>query len=285
MRRRTRLSRNAWIVVAALTLSASTNAAELTPQTAAAWTAYIEATEQRILAEHASDRGFLAQDFENGAARARVLVRRGHVLVSQVETLDSTSSAIAVPSGAIHHWRGSIFISGMSLDDILRGVNRPLKEHELQEDVLESRVLERHGLESKVFLKLRRQKLVTVHYNTEHEVRYARHDRLRAWSRSVAIKIAELRNPGTLQEEERPIGNDLGFLWRLNAYWRYEEVDGGVFVECESVSLSRSIPAAVRWMVNPLVRQTARESMERTLTSLRARMRSSHEYQNVMAVQ
>ena len=77
---------------------------------------------------------------------------------------------------------------------------------------------------------------------------------------------------GHRQSAEHPIGNDRGFLWRLNSYWRYEEVDGGVIVECESVTLSRSIPSLVRWMVTPMVRSAARESMERTLTSMQTRL-------------
>jgi len=35
------------------------------------------------------------------------------------------------------------------------------------------------------------------------------------------------------------VGDDRGFLWRLNAYWRYEQVAGGVIAECESITLSR----------------------------------------------
>ena len=45
-----------------------------------------------------------------------------------------------------------------------------------------------------------------------------------------------------------------------------------MIVECESITLSRSIPSLVRWMVKPLIESAARESMERTLTSLRDRL-------------
>ena len=160
----------------------------------------------------------------------------------------------------------------MTLNDVLDGVQSPLRQEDLQEDVLESRVIERTADRMKVFLKLKRKKFVTVHYNTEHDMRYARRDSARASSRSVATKIAELADVGSPDEREQPIGNDRGFLWRLNSYWRYEEVDGGVIVECESVTLSRSIPSVVRWMVAPMIRSTARESMARTLTSMHTRL-------------
>ncbi len=42
-----------------------------------------------------------------------------------------------------------------------------------------------------------------------------------------------------LAKREKPEGKDRGFLWRLNSYWRYQQVDGGVLVECESLTLSR----------------------------------------------
>ena len=59
-------------------------------------------------------------------------------------------------------------------------------------------------------------------------------------ARSVATRIAELADVGTAQEHEKSADADSGFLWRLNAYWRYEAVPGGVIVECESVGKVRA---------------------------------------------
>ena len=257
-----------------IAMAAHAEAAELTPHTLAAWFAYVDATEQRIAAEQVSNRGFLLLDFDEEADRMREALRRGDVLVSRGETRDSADAVIDVPKGAIHHWRGGIFIPGVSLDDVLGRAQQPSASRELQDDVLEARVLEQRADGSRMFLKLRRTKIVTVHYNTEHDIRYVRHDGLRASSRSVATKIAELMHTGTPREEEKPVGNDRGFLWRLNSYWRYEQVEGGVIVECESVSLSRSVPFTLRWLVTPLILAAARESMERTLITLRTRTRS-----------
>jgi len=89
------------------------------------------------------------------------------------------------------------------------------------------------------------------------------------FSDSHSTKIAQLDNPDTPQERERPVGEDSGFLWRLNSYWRYEEADGGVYVECESVSLSRAIPFGFGWIIGSYVESVPRESLENTLTSIR----------------
>jgi hypothetical protein len=65
---------------------------------------------------------------------------------------------------------------------------------------------------------------------------------------------------------------DHGYLWRMNSYWRYQEVKGGVIVECESLTLSRSIPSLLEYMIRPLIKSVARESMKRTLESFRIRL-------------
>jgi hypothetical protein len=74
---------------------------------------------------------------------------------------------------------------------------------------------------------------------------------------------------GTAEARERPQGDDRGFFWRLNSYWRYEQVDGGVIVELESLTLSRDVPLGLRVVVEPLIDRVARESLGRTLESLR----------------
>jgi hypothetical protein len=81
-----------------------------------------------------------------------------------------------------------------------------------------------------------------------------------------------VENAGTRNERTLPEGNDHGYLWRLNSYWRYQQVDGGIMVELESLSLSRDIPFVFKPFVRPLVGRVARESVRRTLESLRTRL-------------
>ena len=247
---------------------AGLGAAELKDKTVAAWERYVEATERRIAAELEDGERFLAQDFGPEAARARRAVLAGEVLVDSMETRDADGRKIEVPSGAIHHWRGSILIPAVTLDEFLHGIMHEVGPEELKDDVLDSRLIASDGNRREVFLKLRRRSVVTVHYNTEHRVEYTRQGAGQASSRSVSTRIAELEDVGSPAEREKPIGRDRGFLWRLNAYWRYQQVEGGVIVECESVTLSRGIPAVVRWMVRPIINRTARSVMSETLGSM-----------------
>ena len=227
------------------------------------------ATEQRIAGELDDAGRFLAQDFRDEAAAARREVLAGRVRIDRLETRGADGERIRVPKGAVHHWLGSALIPGITLDELLDALIHEVEPEALQDDVIESRVLGRPGDDRlAVFLKLRRRQMVTVHYNTEHAVAYTRHRPGAASSRSVATRIAELEDAGTAGEREKPIGRDRGFLWRLNSYWRYRQVEEGVIVECESLSLSRGIPRLLRWMASPLINRAARDILSRTLRSM-----------------
>ena len=110
---------------------------------------------------------------------------------------------------------------------------------------------------------------MTAAYNTEHQIDFDKVSETRAVSRSISTRIAELRDVGTAREQEVSAGEDRGFMWRLCSYWRYDAVPGGVVLRLESLTLSRDVPWAVSPIASPLINRIARESMVRTLTSLR----------------
>lgn len=248
--------------------------AELKPETLLAWDKYVRLTEERICHELASEKGFFGHEFGrmNEARSTWKRVRSGQVMVARMETEDARGRTIRVPGGMIHHWRGTILIPSVRLEQVIHRLRYPDPAVPPQKDVLETRILERDEDSLRIYLKLVRKKIVTVAYNTEHLVRYRWHDPFRASSRSIATRIAELEKLHTPQEREKVPGHDRGFLWRLNSYWRYQQVEGGVVVECESLSLSRGYPVIFKPIVAPIVRSIARKSMKRTLASLRHRL-------------
>ena len=252
------------------------HAARLEPESLAGWTTYVHATERRLAHELGDGRRFLGIDFDSDAAAERKAVLGGQVVVRRLEVPGVNGRPIDVSSARVHHWRGAVFVPGATLADLLAELRRNAPPAG-QDDVLASRVLERGPDRMKVYLKLQRHKIVTVVFNTEHVVTFNTYGPSRASTVSVATKIAELENPGTAEARERPQGDDRGFLWRLNAYWRYEQVAGGVIAECESISLSRDAPALVRYVVEPVIESTARESIERALTAFRARFTAQPE--------
>ncbi len=261
-------------LAAALVLgSSAATAAELKPETVAAWNAYVQATEQRIDRELGAVAGFLVIDFQparQSAADRRALAA-GDLVLASMRTRDAAGRGIDVPSGTIEHWRGAVFVPGVSVDLVMEAL-RSGATLEGQQDVIEARVLERRGDSMRTWLKLRRKSIVTVTYATEHAVTLQRFAPGRAASRSVSTRIAELEQAGTSAERAKPEGRDSGFLWRLNSYWRYEERSDGVVVEVESLTLSRDVPLLVSPIVSPIVNRVARESLRRTLTGLRDRL-------------
>lgn len=250
---------------------AAARAAELQPRTVAAWDRYVAATEQRIAAEleHERPDRFLVRDFGDDAADARREILAGRIRIDRLETREAEGERIKVPKGAIHHWLGSALIPDVTLEEVLHALIYAVEPEELQDDVIESRVLGRTDDDRlELFLKLRSTQVITVHFNSEHTAAYSRHRPGRASSRTIANRIAELDGAGTTDEREKPVGRDRGFLWRLNTYWRYQEVDAGVIAEVESLSLSRGIPRLLGWMVSPLINRAARGTLSRTLVSM-----------------
>jgi hypothetical protein len=246
-------------------------AQDLPADTLAAWDAYVARTEARIEDELRSKTGFLVLDFLEPAERARCeeAIRKGTICISKRETLSSESKRIDVPGGLVHHWYGSVLVPGVKLDRVLDWVQTYDDRDKFYPEVEESRLLSRRGDDFHIYLRLKRTKILTAHYATEHDVTYRRYGAARASSRSVATRIRELEDPGTERERELPPDKDRGFLWRLNSYWRFEERDGGTLVECESLSLSRPVPQAVAWLVRSFIRSVPRESLESTLLPLR----------------
>ena len=254
------------VAVAVGVAGAGLLAAELQDQTVAAWDRYLAATQQRIATELDDGERFLAMDFHEDAAKFRREALAGNVVVEGLRTVDEQGDRIRVPKGAINHLLGVILVPNATLSDVVDGLQHEIPPHELQDDVLESRVLSRDGDLSELYVKVQLDApMASAQFNIEQVVEYVRPGGDRAWSRVEATRIAEIEDPGSPNEREKPIGNDSGYLWRMNLYWRYEQVDGGVLVECEQLTLSRSIPALARVFLSPIINGAPRDALSDTL--------------------
>ncbi|MBV9574407.1 MAG: hypothetical protein JOY93_10160, partial [Acidobacteriales bacterium] len=157
-----------------------------------------------------------------------------------VEPSQSTS---AVPGGMIHHWRGIVFIPGANLNRTLLFLQNYNEQYKYYwPEVQKSKLLRRNAGHFDVWLRLKRTKVVTVFLDAQFSIDYTSLDETHALSRSHSTQILEVENAGSFNERRRPEGNDNGYLWRLNSYWRLQERDGGVYVQLEAVSLTRAIP-------------------------------------------
>jgi hypothetical protein len=263
------------ILIILLAAPRSASAAELKPKTSEAWNSYIQLTEKRIASELDGQRGFLLRDFRSGpdAARIRSVLKGGQIYIEKTPLRDAKNNEFEVEDGIIHHWYGSIFIPEMTAARLLKWVQEYDQHHRFFPEVEKSRLVSRDRNTFRIYLRLVRTKILTVltvHYNTEHTVTFRQHDPGRTSSQSVSTRIAQIDDPGKPNEKEMAIGKDSGYFWRTNSYWRYREEDGGVFVECESISLSRGIPFGLGLLLKGYVESVPRESLEGLLMSIRA---------------
>jgi hypothetical protein len=268
-----RITQLAAVLLASLSAGSTIEAAQLQPDTAIAWDAYVRATEARLGRELAAPGESLVNDSPPSASAEGAAPKVGDIQV--VKMAPAGSPLIAVPGGTIHHWRGRVLLPGATLRDVMVRLANPSPRETEHDDVLASRVLERGPGSLRLFLRLQRSQIVTVVYDTEHEIQFVQHDARRASSRSVATRIVEVADAGTAQERALAMGRDRGFLWRLNSYWRYEQAARGVVVECESLSLSRGVPTLLAGAISPIIDLVARGSMERTLSAMRRRFATS----------
>ncbi len=251
--------------------------ADLTPKTLEAFERYVEATEARVNKELARPGEFLYLEGlpEPQRSQALAMLKGGNVYMERLRTLDASGHRMGAPNAIIHHWIGAVFIPGVTLAQTLALVE-DYDHHQniYKPEVVRSKLLSHNGNDFEIYYRLRKKKVITVTLNTQHDVHYFPVDATHCYSRSYSTRIAEVADADTPQEHEKPIGHDGGFLWRMNSYWRFEQKDDGVYVECESVSLTRDIPTGLGWLIKPFITGIPRESLLMTMNSTRSALLS-----------
>jgi len=246
-------------------------AADLQDRTRQAFERYVEVTEARIEPElREAGRGLwvdrLPPAQRTGAERQ---LRAGEVLVARLESR-AGGKPIDIPDGKVHHWIGTVFIPGATLSRTIQMVQDYDRYPRIyQPAIRRSTTVARDDSRFKVSMQMFMKKVISVVLNADFEVVYRSLGPTRMYVPSVATRIAEMENPDTPEAREKPVGRDNGFLWRFNNYCLFEERDGGTYMQCESVSLSRSIPVGLGWLIGPFVTSIPRESLTFTLTAAR----------------
>jgi hypothetical protein len=264
-------------ILLCLLIGASTalTAAVLSPATSAAFERYARLTEQRMNAEVARTTGFLWIDTLPEARRTEVLrgLQQGGVIIERLQTRDA-SKEIAVPDGLIHHWVGTVFVPRVTV----KGAVAMMQDYDRHSKyfapaVARSRLLEHDGDRFRVALRFYVKKIISVTMDTENEAEFFHPSADRAHSRIRSTRITEIADAGTPQEAPKKPGEENGFMWNLNTYWRFLERDGGTYIQCESLTLTRDVPFALAWIIRPIVTQMPKESLTFTLGKARDALR------------
>jgi hypothetical protein len=253
-----------------LSVPAASNAAELTKDTLHEWRDYVEAANLRMQDRVQGAAPFLWID-ESGERNRRV--RAGEVLVDPV----SERSPVKVSKGLIHDWIGAALIPDATLADIFAVVQDYSRYREFYKPlVVDSESLGTDGMDCRFsLLMLNKSLFAKSALASEWTDRYVKVNDRQWYSVAYSTRVQEIEGYGSPDERRLPVDEGSGYIWRLYSFSRFEQRDGGVYIELEAIALSRDIPAALRWLIDPIVRRVARSSVSTSLTETKAAVRAA----------
>jgi len=235
--------------------------AEPTPAAVSAFDDYVHSVESRLAQQHQSRNAFLAPPL---TPQDEQRLRNGDLIIEPITPL----TGLPLPGALLHDWRGTAFAAGAKAADferLMRNINAYPQYFSPQ--VLQAKVITQQGDHLQAIMRIRQKHVLTVVLDTSYEITFGRLDAQRGYSISRSTKISEIDSPGSANEHALSSSEEHGFLWRLNSYWTYEERDGGLYLQIESVSLTRAVPNGLNWVIQPFIEKIPRESLEFTLRS------------------
>jgi hypothetical protein len=239
------------LILSALPVLPKTASAEVTPAANASFDAYAATIEARLARQHGGQGSFLSLP---GGVRPETPV------------IEAVPTGPAPAGALLHHWRGTAFVPGASVaefEHLLRDFGSYPRVY--APEVLKAAVLSQRGDHLTASMRVRQKHVITVVLNTTYDVSFVRLDARHGYSLSRSTQVSEIDAAGTASEHVLGPAQEHGFLWRLNTYWSYAEADGGLYIQIESISLTRAIPHGLAWAVKPFVESIPRESLEFTL--------------------
>jgi hypothetical protein len=248
------------VVVALIALTAQAKAATLKPETVAAWDDYLQTTNAN-LQDRIRPGGSFLWTLENAERTAKV--HSGEIVVAPV----TRQNPMKVADGLIHHWVGAMFVPNRKLDDIIE-VTRDYDHYKdfYRPSVVESKMIARSSSDDRFsMLIMNKAFFLSSALDADYHTTVVRLDDRRFYSISRTTRVQEVEEYGEPGEYRKREGEGSGYIWQMYSIARLEQSDDGVYVEIEAIALSRQIPAAVRFLVDPVVRRVSRNSL---LTSL-----------------
>ena len=239
------------------------NVVTLKPKTLQAFEDYIRDAEEAMQPALGGRGAFLWSDLNSNRSQQ---VKQGQISAQ----LWAGDWPVKIPNGLIHDWVGAVFIPGATVERVLALVqNYDDHKNIYQPEVMDSKLLSHEGNHFKIFLRVLKKKIITVVLDTDHDVHYTPLEEKRWFCRSYTTRIAEVEGVDTAKEKVLEPDTGYGFLWRLHSYWKFDEKNGGVTVECRAISLTRDIPMGLGWIIDPIVRNLPQESLIHTLDATR----------------
>ena len=259
------------------------NSATLKKETVKVWQEYVEAANTQMQEHLVPGHPFLLTDTDENQASATRL-RTGEILVSP----SGEHIPKHVPSGLIHDWNGQVFIPNATIHDLLPVV----RDYNCYKAVYKPAVIDSKTIaaesspESPVsedqfhMLLMNKTLIAKTALDSDFRSSYVRVPDVRGsdqrwYSISESTRIQEIAGYGTDGQHMLPEDEGTGLIWRTYSITRYEERDGGVYIELQAIVLSRDIPFILRYVVSPIVRRVSREALMTSLHQTQEAVRTS----------
>ncbi|HEY6347617.1 MAG TPA: hypothetical protein VIY49_39505 [Bryobacteraceae bacterium] len=256
------------VLLSTILFTAAGRAADLKPETIKAWEQYIEEKETEVkssarapLIAPDDDRNFWTQ------------MRSGKILVVPA----GPNIPRRVPSGLIHDWIGTAFIPDATLPQVLAAIrDYDGYKNMYRPGVVDSRAcMAMEDEDTFSLLLVNRSFFGKTALEGDFRAKYFRVDERRWYSILESTRIQEIVGYGGADARLLPEGEGSALIWRAASITRYEERDEGVVVQFEAMALSRDIPGALRWVIDPVVRRVSRESVQLSLQKTRDAVESN----------
>jgi len=236
---------------------------ELSPATLKAYERYVSLTEQRIRAERAGTGAlfWIDRQPERVKASAWQRLRRGDVIAEALDTRDN-GQAVDVPDGRIHHWVATTLLPGAQIDRVLAIVRDYDRYPQVFAPLMtRAKAIEKHGDRDVVTLRTSIKKLISVVMEGDYVMEYSRLSPTRVATTTIATNLHQVINEGRADERREPTDRTAGYLWRYRMYCTLEQRPEGALDQCESLTLTRTVPGLVSWLVGGTVAAIPRDSL------------------------
>lgn len=176
-----------------------------------------------------------------------------------------------IPGGLIHHWVGGLLIPHATLDHVVDVSTSYANYHAIYKEVLSSKVVSHDGDTYRVVLRIKEGEAgLTAVLDVHSTIEYIRQADGLVYSISLTDEVREVEHAGQASERLLPAGHDSGYLWRACNLTVLKERGDGVWVETESIGLTRRFPAFSGWLIEPIARRLGRKSIDASLQQFAA---------------
>lgn len=261
--------RSALLQLLVICAAGSSYAADLNQQALAPWEDYLDMVKEGMQECLTGKSPFLWVDEDPMKVQH---LNAGEIIAVPV----GNSNPIAVPHGLIHHWIGAVFVPGATIEDLAAVLNDYDKYNEIYRPTLiEAGLIKSEGDERTFsILWVQRVLLVTAAFYTELDSNYVALNSRQGYMNIYATRVQQIEHYGQRDEQRLAPDEGSGYVWRLVTFARFEERNGGLYLELEVVGLSRELSGAARFLLEPIIGRLPRQLLSSKLEQTRQAIKS-----------